>query len=57
MGLSVVRSLVGFGGLALVAAGAWGLFGWPAAALVVGIPIAAFYLFSEARSVWRAGGD
>jgi len=57
VGLSVVRSLVGFGGLALVAAGAWGLFGWPAAALVVGIPIAAFYLFSEARSVWRAGGD
>lgn len=52
----LLRSAAGITGLGLVAAGAWGFFGWPAACLVVGLPVAAFYVVSEWRQMW-AGGE
>lgn len=42
---------VGLTAAALVAAGAWGLAGWPWAALSIGAPLGAFYLFAEARKL------
>jgi hypothetical protein len=50
---ATLRSAVGWLGIGFVAAGFWGLFGWPAAALVAGTPIAAFYLYSQARILTR----
>ncbi len=50
------RSLVGLAALGLVALGAGGYWGWPAACLVLGLPIAGFYLWSEARRI-SEGGD
>lgn len=46
---------LGMGGLVLVAAGAWGYYGWPAACLAFGLPLAAFYIWAEARKM-RGGG-
>ncbi len=51
------RSLVGLAGLGLVALGAAGYWGWPAACLALGLPIGAFYLWSEARRLTTGGGD
>lgn len=49
------RSVAGIAGLGLVAVGAAGFCGWPAACLVMGAPVAFFYIADE----WRRmrGGD
>lgn len=39
---------------ALIGGGAWGLGGWPWAALAVGVPLGAFYLYAEARQLGKA---
>jgi hypothetical protein len=54
----ILRSVVGLGALGLVAAGAWGFCGWPAAALVVGVPIATFYFWSQVKLIQSdTGGE
>lgn len=42
---------LGLAAAALIGAGAWALGGWPAAALSVGVPLGAFYLYAEARKL------
>lgn len=42
---------VGLVSAALIASGAWGLAGWPWAALSVGVPLGAFYLYAEVRAL------
>lgn len=50
-----LSSAVGLAGLTLVAAGALGFWGWPAACVVLGAPFATFYLWGEAQRMKRGG--
>jgi hypothetical protein len=50
-----LSSAFGFAGIALVAAAAFGLWGWPAACFVLGAPFATFYLWGEAKRM--RGGE
>jgi len=50
-----LETIIGLAGIGLVAAGAWGFAGWPAACLCAGLPFASFYLWAEARKM-RGGG-
>lgn len=53
---TLVRHAVGLAALVVVAAGLWGLFGWPVAAIAIGAPFLAFYLWGEAQLA-RTGPD
>ncbi len=48
---TVLRTVFGWSGLGLVLAGVWGLWGWQWAAILGGLPIAAFYVYGEIRAV------
>lgn len=48
---TVLRTAFGWSGLGLVLAGVWGLWGWQWAAILGGLPIAAFYVYGEIRAV------
>lgn len=50
-GPALLRTLFGWCGLGLVLAGVWGLWGWQWAAILGGLPIAAFYIYGEIRAV------
>lgn len=50
---ALARDVIGLAALGLVVAGVWGLAGWEWAAIAAGLPIAAFYVWGEARSVMR----
>lgn len=48
----VAKHIVGYGGIALIVAGVWGLAGWQWGLITAGTPFAAFYLlgqFNDAR--------
>lgn len=47
----ILRNGVGLLGLALVVAGVWGSFGWPAAAVTAGLPLSAFYIWGQAQAM------
>lgn len=46
---AVVYHALGMMSIGLIVLGVWGLLGWQWAAISAGLPIAAFYLWTEAR--------
>jgi hypothetical protein len=50
-GSTILRTVFGWSGLTLMLAGVWGLWGWQWAAILGGLPIAAFYVYGEIRAV------
>lgn len=48
---AILRTVFGWSGLGLVLAGVWGLWGWQWAAILGGLPIAAFYVYGEVRAL------
>ena len=41
------RTVVGISAIGLIVVGVWGLWGWQWAAIVSGLPVAAFYIYGE----------
>jgi hypothetical protein len=46
--------VVGLAGLAAIAVGVWGAFGWQAGLVAAGAPFASFYVWGQALEVLRS---